>query len=59
MWLTRVYSLFSSGRVKPVLYTEVFPLNKIPEGLGKLEQRKTWGKAVVRVREEDSTKAKL
>ena len=43
-----------------MLYTEVFPLNKIPEGLGKLEQRKTWGKAVVRVREEDSTsKAKL
>ncbi|CAL1707506.1 unnamed protein product [Somion occarium] len=52
--------LFSSGRAKPVLYTEIFPLEKVAEGLHQLEQRKTWGKAIVRIRDEKSSeRAKL
>ena len=51
--------LFASGQVKPVVYSEVWPLERTAEGLAALEKRKTWGKAVVRIREEDGVKAKL
>lgn len=53
-------SLLASSRVKPVIYPTVFPLEKVSEGLMAIEQRKTWGKVVVRVRDGDrSQKAKL
>jgi NADPH2:quinone reductase len=45
-------SLFASGRVKPVTYDKVYPLEKLTDGLAALEKRQTWAKAVVRVREE-------
>lgn len=48
--------LFASGRAKPVTYTETWTLEKLAEGLGALERRETWGKAVVKVREDDSAK---
>ncbi len=51
-------SLISSGRVKPVIYTKVYSLENLADGLQALEQRKTWGKVAVRVRD-DKTKAKL
>lgn len=51
-------SLISSGRVKPVIYTKVYPLENLADGLQALEQRKTWGKVAVRVRDEKA-KAKL
>jgi len=52
--------LFASGRVKPVVYTEVWPLESTADGLAALEKRKTWGKAVVRIRQDDgSVRAKL
>jgi len=44
--------LLTSGRVKPVVYTDVFPLERLADGLVALEQRKTWGKVVTRMREE-------
>ena len=50
--LTRTFRLLASGRAKPVVYTEVFPLERVADGLHLLEQRKTWGKVVVRVRDE-------
>ncbi|GLB37042.1 putative zinc-binding dehydrogenase [Lyophyllum shimeji] len=50
-------ALFSSGKVKPVTYTQVFPLEKLSDGLAAIERRETWGKAIVRVR--DETNAKL
>ena len=57
---TPLCRLFSSGRIQPVVYTEVFPLERLAEGLGALEKRKTWGKVIVRIRDEKSgTKAKL
>jgi len=45
-------SLFASGRVTPVTYDKVYPLEKLTDGLAALEKRQTWAKAVVRVREE-------
>jgi len=41
-----------------VVYSEVWPLERVADGLVALEKRRTWGKAVVRVREDDAT-AKL
>lgn len=51
-------SLLASGNVAPVIYTEIYPLEKVADGLRALEGRQTWGKAIVRVRE-DSAVAKL
>lgn len=53
-------SLLSSGKVKPVIYSTVYPLASAMDGLGALERRETWGKAVVRVRDEEhKTTARL
>ncbi|KZS98330.1 alcohol dehydrogenase [Sistotremastrum niveocremeum HHB9708] len=55
-----LFDLFESGRVKPINYDKVWKLEEVPAGLGSLEKRETWGKAVVRVREDDlDQKAKL
>ncbi|KAI0733123.1 alcohol dehydrogenase [Fomitopsis betulina] len=55
-----INELFESGRAKPIVYTEVLPLERVAEGLRLLEQRKTWGKVVVRIRDEKvSERAKL
>jgi NADPH:quinone reductase-like Zn-dependent oxidoreductase len=40
-------ALLASGKLKPVLFTGY----TLDEGLDDLEHRRTWGKAVVRVRE--------
>lgn len=48
--------MFSSGRVKPVTYTEVYKLESLVDGLEALERRQTWGKAVARVKEEPKIK---
>lgn len=45
-------SLFASNRVKPVTFTEVYSLDEVTKGLAALERRETWGKAVVRVKQE-------
>ncbi|THH30438.1 hypothetical protein EUX98_g3760 [Antrodiella citrinella] len=50
--------LLTSGRAKPVIYTDIYPLEQYAAGLKDLEDRKTWGKAVIRVREDDSAAAK-
>ncbi|WWD17442.1 hypothetical protein CI109_101883 [Kwoniella shandongensis] len=47
-----VLDLLSSGKVKPVLYDKMYKgLETVSEGLGDIEQRKVWGKAVVRIRD--------
>ncbi|TCD71204.1 hypothetical protein EIP91_011682 [Steccherinum ochraceum] len=54
--------LIAFGSAKPVVYTDIYPLEKYAAGLKDLEDRKTWGKAVIRVREDDThaqQKAKL
>ena len=48
-----LYRLFESGKVKPSVYPEVWDLVNISAGLEALEKRKTWGKVVVRIRNDD------
>ena len=55
---TELLELFASGRLKPVVYSGKYTLETVGEGLQDLENRKTWGKAVVRVRE-PTVKGKL
>jgi NADPH:quinone reductase len=52
MLTDNVSSMMASGRIKPVIFSEVYPLEKIKDGLAALEARKTWGKAIIRVKEE-------
>lgn len=51
--------LLASERIKPVVYPDVFPLERLADGLYALEKRKTWGKVIVRIRDEEPLKAKL
>ena len=53
------FSMLQSGKVAPVIYPEIYPLERLSEGLTALENRKTWGKVVVRVRDEPAPIAKL
>lgn len=52
-------SMFQSGKVAPVIYPEIYPLERLSDGLVELEKRRTWGKAVVRVKDEPAPPAKL
>ena len=36
-----------------MIFPEVYPLERVADGLAALERRETWGKAVVRVKVED------
>jgi NADPH2:quinone reductase len=55
-----ILSMFASGQVKPVVYTDVYKLEQLVDGLAALEKRETWGKAIARVKEETtSERAKL
>ncbi|KAI6033094.1 hypothetical protein F5J12DRAFT_798686 [Pisolithus orientalis] len=45
--------LFSSGRVKPVIYSRIYSLENAMEGLLALGRRETWGKVIVRVRDKN------
>lgn len=49
-------SLLSSGRLTPVVYPEIYSLEKLTDGLAALESRKTWGKAIIRVKDEKHAK---
>lgn len=48
-------SLFSKGSLKVMVYPTIYSLERIPEGLKKIEDRETWGKSVVRVRNDDGS----
>ncbi|CAE6430394.1 unnamed protein product [Rhizoctonia solani] len=46
-----LFELFESGKVKPVVFSEVYQgLEQVSAGLAALEQRKTWGKAIVQIK---------
>ena len=55
---TELLALFASGRLRPVVYNGRFTLGTLTQGLQDLEDRKTWGKVVVHVRE-PSARGKL
>ena len=44
-------ALLASGKLKPILFRGEYTLGTLAKGLDDLEHRRTWGKAVVRVRE--------
>ena len=44
-------ALLASGKLRPILFTGEYTLDTLAKGLDDLEHRRTWGKAVVRVRE--------
>ncbi|WVQ82212.1 hypothetical protein IAT38_004340 [Cryptococcus sp. DSM 104549] len=59
-----VLSLLASGGLRPVLHSTIYRgVGSVVQGLKDIEERKTWGKGVVLIREEDGTlvdsKAKL
>ncbi|PPQ98630.1 hypothetical protein CVT24_003963 [Panaeolus cyanescens] len=55
-----ILSMFASGKVQPVVYNEIYTLEGLVKGLAALEKRETWGKAIVRVKDEKpAEKAKL
>ncbi|KXN90586.1 Quinone oxidoreductase-like protein 2 [Leucoagaricus sp. SymC.cos] len=55
-----ILNLFASGKTQPVTYDQIFTLEQLAEGLGAIERRETWGKAVVRIKDEKtSARAKL
>ncbi|CAE6403645.1 unnamed protein product [Rhizoctonia solani] len=46
-----LFELFESGKVKPVVFSEVYQgLEQVSAGLEALEQRKTWGKVIVQIK---------
>jgi NADPH2:quinone reductase len=55
---TELLALFASGRLKPVVFNGRYTLGTLTQGLQDLENRKTWGKVVVHVRE-SSARGKL
>jgi NADPH2:quinone reductase len=55
---TELLALFASGRLKPVVFNGRYTLGTLAQGLQDLENRKTWGKVVVHVRE-SSARGKL
>ncbi|KAG0707335.1 hypothetical protein DFH29DRAFT_896909 [Suillus ampliporus] len=44
--------LFASDRIKPIMYDKIFSLDEVTVGLDALEKRQTWGKAIVRIKDE-------
>lgn len=54
------HRLLGSGKAKSIVYSDVYTLEKLVEGLGALESRKSWGKVIVRVKDDASNeRAKL
>lgn len=53
------FDMVGGGKVVPVIYDTIYDgLEDLSRGLVDLENRKVWGKAVVRIRKEEA-KAKL
>ncbi len=48
-----VSELLASGRLQPILYEPIYDgLESVSRGLTDLDERRVWGKGVVRVRRE-------
>ncbi|KAG8886052.1 hypothetical protein FRB97_007928 [Tulasnella sp. 331] len=53
---SELLALYADGKIKPIIYTEVYKHDALAKGLKDLVERKTWGKAVMRVRDSDEGK---
>ncbi|VDB90869.1 unnamed protein product [Peniophora sp. CBMAI 1063] len=56
---TDLLKMISENRLSPVVYEKVYTLDTLVEGLDDLEKRRTWGKAIARVRSDSHVKTKL
>ncbi|EJT51972.1 hypothetical protein A1Q1_06778 [Trichosporon asahii var. asahii CBS 2479] len=55
--IKEVLTLIAKGKLNPTVYEKVYEgIGGVVEGLSDIEGRKTWGKAVVRIRREDKGK---
>jgi len=57
-----LFKLFEEGSVKPVVFSKIYRLESVAEGLKAIQARETWGKVVASLEDEkggDGTKAKL
>ncbi|KAF8625435.1 hypothetical protein AX15_005394 [Amanita polypyramis BW_CC] len=52
-------SLFASGKLQPLIYNKVYGLEDVADGLLAIERRETWGKVIIRVRDDDNATTKL
>jgi NADPH2:quinone reductase len=58
--IKEVLALLSSGTIFPVLYEPVYEgLDSVARALVDLEERRTWGKGVIRVRKDEGERSKL
>jgi NADPH2:quinone reductase len=49
----------SAGQLVPAVFEPIYEgLESVARGLGDLEGRRTWGKGVVRIRQDDEAQAK-
>ncbi|KAG6880314.1 hypothetical protein C0992_011063 [Termitomyces sp. T32_za158] len=48
--------LLTSSKIVPVMYKRIYTLETLSEGLAAIERRETWGKAIVRIRNEPHAK---
>ena len=51
--------MISENRLNPVVYEQTYTLDTLVQGLDDLEKRRTWGKAIARVRSDSHVKTKL
>lgn len=51
--------MISENRLNPVVYEQTYTLDTLVQGLDDLEKRRTWGKAIARVRSDAHIKTKL
>lgn len=55
--IREVLTLIAQGKLQPTVYEKVYEgIGGVPGGLDDIEGRKTWGKAVVRIRREEKGK---
>jgi NADPH2:quinone reductase len=58
--VSEVLGLLAEKKLRPVIYEPIYEgLEEVGKGLKDLEERKIWGKGVVRIRKERNVKAKL
>ncbi len=57
--LRSLFDLLKEGSIKPAIYSTIYQgPESVAQGLADLEGRKTWGKAVVRIRGDDGVVVK-
>lgn len=48
----RFYRMFGSGKLRPVIYHEIYSLDRLVDGLEALAKRKSYGKVILHIKDE-------